>query len=934
MTHATSDAKSYVIPFSELDKSDLSVAGGKGANLGEICAAGLPVPSGFVISTAAYGAFVQANELQQSIVELAEAVVATDPHSVTAAAEQINDLFMRGTIGEDLVSAITTAHAHLVAESGTEDGLAVAVRSSATAEDLPSASFAGQQDTYLNIRGSDALLDAVKRCWASLWTARAIAYRARQGIDPASVRLAVVVQQLVPADAAGILFTANPVNGHRDQMLINATWGLGEAIVGGEVTPDTIVVEKATQAILAHEIATKRVMTVRTESGTEQQPVPSAQQTRPAVDGATAQQLAHYGAQIEAHYGMPMDIEWAIAAGQIAILQARPITSLPPAPLQNVVWEPVVPNTIWMRRQIVEHMPEPLSPLFEDLYVKRGLKQSIAELFQIMAAAGNVQIELDDFMAHSFAATINGYAYTTGSYTMTPRNLWAIAKIYTRIFKLFKMPMFDWEKSVLPTYQATIEQWRNLDLTTATDETLLRGIREMALADSRYWFGSAPNLGLSRLVDPLFDWLLKSPLFRHALPPSRPGSSSFLRGFDSKALAAQADMEVLADTIRGAQSLRDLVMATAAGQLRTALAAHPDGQPVLDSIQQYLDEYGHQIYNLDFAEPTQNEDPLPLLLSLKALVASAPEQRARDRQTAMAAAREALVTDTMRALNPLTRQLFQWVWRWTKHYAPYRERVMFYMGAAWPTLRVLAHELGQRLTAAGVIADPDEIYYLQSSEIAAASSALANSQEPPVLVAVAQERRALRSARQRLTPPPKVPEQSSLKVGPISLSMFDPTPGEADSEGPVLHGYAVGTGRVTAPASVIRSSADFGQMQPGTILVCTTTTPAWTPLFSQAKGLVTDVGGALAHGSIVAREYGIPAVMGTGVATERIQSGMLLAVDGDAGTVTLVDAATGDATVAGHGDEDGEGEHEQRALGKWLLFAAAIVALVAWWRRR
>lgn len=876
----------YTIPFAQLTKSNILTAGGKGANLREMTAAGFPVPPGFVLTTEAYDAFVRANGLQQQIVELANRVVADDPQSSEMIAEKIRPLFVQGSIADGLVAEITDAYNRLTQTTGT----AVAVRSSATAEDLPTASFAGQQDTFLNIQGEDALLDAVKKCWASLWSARAITYRLRQGIDPDSVSLAVVVQQLIPADAAGILFTANPITGDRDQILINATWGLGEAIVGGQVTPDTVVIGKSTNEIVSRTTATKTMMTVRTETGTKEQSVPQAQQDEQVLDDATALQLARFGAQIEVHYAMPMDIEWAIADGIISILQARPITSLPPAPLKDVVWEPVTPNTIWMRRQIVEHMPEPLSPLFEDLYLIRGLTQSMDKLLATMSEISGAEIDFNALMPHGFAGTINGYAYTTGSFKMSGKNLRAILRIYARIFKFFKLPAFDWEGVVLPEYQAIIAYWGAIDLGETADEELLRGIREMAAADSSYWFGSAVNLGLSRLLDPLFDRLLKSFLFRFALPEPRPGSSAFLRGFDSKALDAQVDMETLADAIRRSDLLCALVLNTPATQLITALSAHAEGQSVLDGIQQYLAIYGHQIYNLDFVAPTQAEDPLAMMMSLKVLVEHPPEQDARTRQTQLATARDELVAQTMKALNPFSRRLFRWIWTWTKHYGPYREHVMFYMGAAWPTLRKLAHELGERLADVGVIAGPDDIYYLDSDEIAAAIEARSNRQALPNFVQLAQERRDLRESRKRVTPLPKVPARSSLKMGPINLSMFEPTPTHAvNREGSVLKGYAVSMGHITAPASVIRSVADFDKMKPGTILVCTTTTPAWTPLFSQAVGLVTDVGGALAHGSIVAREYGIPAVMGTGVATERIKSGMILVVDGDAGTVTLAE---------------------------------------------
>ncbi len=931
---------SYIIPFSQLNKTNIPTAGGKGANLGEMIVGGFPVPAGFVLTTAAYDAFVQAHGLQQQIVDWTNSAAADDPQLGTATAEKIQRLFLNADLPETIVDELLAAW-HDLGE------LYVAVRSSATAEDLPTASFAGQQETFLNVQDEAALLEAVKKCWASLWTARAMAYRLHQDIDPASVSLAVVVQKLVDADSSGILFTANPTSGERDQILINAAWGLGEAIVGGLVTPDSVVVDQGNWQIVSRETATKTVMTVRTESGTQEQAVPQAQQNQAVLDDATAVELARIGAQIEAHYEMPMDVEWAIADGEIAILQARPITSLPPEPLKNVTWEPPTPDTIWMRRQIVEHMPDPLSPLFEELYLKKGMEQSIDQLMRAMGEIGGVQIDLKEMMPHGFADAINGYAYTTGSFKMSGENLKTILRIYARIFRFFNATAFDWHGVVLPGYQALIDQWQSIDLAETPDAELLRGIGEMAAADSSYWFGSSLNLGLSRMMDPLFDKLLKSPLIRHALPQPKLGSSAFLRGFDSKALDAQADMERIADAVRGSASLRELVLNTGASQLPAALAAHPDGQPVLDGIDHYLDEYGHQIYNLDFVDPTQNEEPLPLLLSLKALVKDAPAEAVRVRQAKMARERDALVAQTRQALNPLSRRLFEWMWKWTKHYAPYREHVMFYMGAAWPAVRKLAHELGQRLAAAGAIAAPDDLYYLESSEIAAAIEARASGQSVPQFAGLAQERRALRAARKRLAPLPKVPERSSLKFGPIDLSLFDPTPSGVVNQGSILNGYAVGTGRVSAPASVIRSSADFNEMQPGSILVCTTTTPAWTPLFSQAVGLVTDVGGALAHGSIVAREYGIPAVMGTGVATERIQSGMMLAVDGDAGTVTLLDEVAGEVAdqVAGGRslprDARTDLSSTSSAVRKWALLVLAVgiavgsvVKLMAWRKKR
>jgi pyruvate,water dikinase len=874
---------SPVIPISRLDKSNLDVAGGKGSNLGELARLDLPVPAGFVISTSAYVSFVEANELQEAILDRAAAVVVGDPLSAEAASKAIQILFQDGTVPESLASPIRKAYAEF------EQDLPVAVRSSATAEDLPTASFAGQQDTYLNVRGEDALLDAVRNCWASLWTARAISYRARQGIDPGSVSLAVVVQELIPAEKSGILFTANPVDGQRDQILINAAWGLGEAIVGGLVTPDDVVLSKKPLALVSRETGSKSVMTAIDVEGTREIDVPAHQQDEQVLDEAEAIELARLGIEIEDHYGIPMDIEWAIANHKIAILQARPITSLPdPAPaLPEFVWEPISPKTIWMRRQIVEHMPEPLSPLFEDLYLTQGLPATVDRLLAAMSGTDKSPLDMWKMMPDGFARTINGYAYTAASGKMDMSAVLPIIKIYARMPRLTKLPFFNFEEGVVPAYRSIIAHWSDVDLEAAEDAELLDGMAELAAADSTYWFGSAIVLGFSRVLDPVFDRLLKSFLVRGALPQPRPGSSVFLRGFDAKALDAQADLEALAERIRDLPEAAELIAQNQAEDMLAVLNTSPGADEVLERIHEYFEEYGHQIYNLDFADPTQIEDPMPVLLSLKALVQKPPQVTARARQAELAKNRDALVEATEKKLNPLSRGLFRWVWKSTKRYGPYREHVLFYLGLAWPTVRKLAIQLGQRLAADGSLAAAEDIYFLHDAEIRQAIEARQSNAAVPDLRDAAAERRALRNLRKRVTPPAKVPAGSTLKFGPFKFSMFDPTPEEPDMESAFLKGHGVSTGTVTGPASVVRSIDDFDQMQPGTILVCPTTTPAWTPLFSQAVGLVTDIGGALAHGSIVAREYGIPAVMGTGVATERIESGMMLVVDGDAGTVRM-----------------------------------------------
>ncbi len=305
--------KPFTLPLSDT-QATLETVGGKGMSLAKMIQAGFPVPDGFHITTEAYWAFVAANELQTKILAALKDVDASLPATLEAAFATIGGLFADSKIPDDLASPIVIAYESLANRES------VAVRSSATAEDLPDASIAGQQESFLNVRGEQELLVAVKKCWASLWTARAISYRARQNISLERVSLAIVVQTLVPADAAGILFTANPVNGKYDQMVINAAWGLGEAVVGGAVTPDSLTVSKPTGRVIHRETAEKQVMTVRTESGTSDQPVPDHLKKAPVLSDKQAVILVRMGTKIEKLYNTPMDIEWALWKGRFAIL--------------------------------------------------------------------------------------------------------------------------------------------------------------------------------------------------------------------------------------------------------------------------------------------------------------------------------------------------------------------------------------------------------------------------------------------------------------------------------------------------------------------------------------------------------------------------------------------------------------------------------------
>jgi pyruvate,water dikinase len=866
----------YALPLADPRAAQLSVAGGKGAALARLSAAGLPVPPAFVVTTAAYQRFVRENHLEPGIIAALRPVDASRPATSEAAARTIGALVTGPPIAQVVVDQIRQAYADL---DGGEQR--VAVRSSATAEDLPGMSFAGQQETYLNVRGEEALLDSVRRCWASLWTARAIGYRLKMGIDQRSVSMAVVVQRMVPSELAGVLFTANPTTGERTEMVVNASYGLGEAVVSGEVTPDRLVVDKASLVVKEAVLGDKQVAVRPSDGrGTTTEAVPKDRRGKLALGEQSVRQLGQLAVRVEKAFGdVPQDLEWAIADGRCWLLQARPMTGLPLAPLEDVRWEPPIPGTQWVRRQVAENMPEPLSPLFEELYLKHGMQLAMDVALEM---AGESDLVVDTGLP--WYATVNGYAYLCATTAVNWAGLIrSIPGLVTGkpIRSIFRRAIPYWRDEVLPAHLRTVALWKELDLVTASNERLLDGIRELAQSEAVYWGSATLALAVAKNSD-----LALARFLSVAVPRSGLSSALFLRGFPSKALEAEVELQGVAGQIRASRELREVVGATRAERLLDALRASGSGRGVVERLQRYLDRYGHQVYDLDFAEPTQAEDPLPVLLSLKIHVQQ-PALDVSARQAQMARERESLTQKTARSLDPVRRRLFLKILRWAQDLAPRRQEAMFYVGSAWPALRRLALELGWRLVEAGSLSVPDHVFYLETAELQAASQARAAGQPRPDLARLASDRHELREARKRLHPPAAVPPAARWKFGPLDISFAETQKRNAAGRA-TLSGFAVSPGRVTAPASVIRSPADFDKMLPDTILVCPTTNPAWTPLFAQARGLVTDIGGVAAHGSIVAREYGIPAVMGTGSATQRIASGRIVMVDGDAGAVTLV----------------------------------------------
>ena len=954
----------YIEPF-QTSANDLELLGGKGRSLTNLVNHGFSVPSGFHVTTRSYKRFISVNDLQGRILDAAQPELVNQRASFEKASSSIRELIESATIPDDLVADIQSSYESLGAAS--KGDLPVAVRSSANAEDLADLSFAGQQETYLNVRGAQEVVAAVKKCWASLWTPQALNYRHQNGIGQDSVAMSVVVQTLIPAEVAGILFTANPATGERSEMILNASYGLGEAVVSGQVTPDMYIVDRLDGSIKESVVGSKELaITANEEQGVGTREVSDERKNKPVLDAAQVRELWGMAeAVLKVYDDVPQDIEWAIRDNAIHVLQARPITNLPVQPIE-ISWEVPAPATYVSRRQIVENMPDPICPLFEELYLTEGLESTRKDV-SLMVGGGPMFI------------TVNGYAYQRFDFKMVhdqarekgllpaddatidvaeleaqkekaedaKKSSTSASKVEKgssveaarrrdearkkdlavreRDVVLFrddlteldrqefdewcrtqtapefaltltmpesKNPTYiafnnsewndrqtgEWFKVTRPRLHGIREKWRQIDPSKATDLELLEAIRDMGIEEGYYWSSnSSHSFGVAKSTDDQLQCFL-----RETLPDHHFISGQFLSGIESKTMQANADLFAIAREIRKNHALTFLVNVTPAKLVLDALQQRNDSKPVLELLDAYLATYGHQGYSMDFVEPTQAEDPAAIVAALKAMVADddyhPDDQAKRAQQT-----REEKYSEISELLSGLEYWQFRFRLWLARKYHFIREEVAFMFGYTWGVLRPMAFELGERLVDVGTLNRPDDLFFLVSSEIREAIVARGRCESLPHLGELASNRRELREARKRHHPPGTLPAEASQ----IDGIAFKETQVKNESDSNVMRGFPVSSGKVTAPASVVTGADDFDKMAPGSILVSPLTTPAWTQLFAHAAGLVTDVGSILAHGSIVAREYGIPAVLGVGDGTKRIKHCQLISIDGDQGTVVL-----------------------------------------------
>ncbi|MBI5842007.1 MAG: pyruvate, phosphate dikinase [Chloroflexi bacterium] len=879
--------KPFTLPLSD-SQANLETVGGKGMSLAKMINAGFPIPDGFHITTEAYRAFIEANQLQTKILAALKDVDATLPATLETVSVTIGRFFADAQIPTDLAATITEAYAALPhplplsqRERGWGEGILVAVRSSATAEDLPEASFAGQQETFLNIRGEEALLEAVKKCWASLWTARAIAYRIKNNIDQNTVALAVVAQEMVNAEAAGILFTANPMNGRRDEMVINAAWGLGEAIVGGLVSPDIIVVDKATGKVKKVDVAEKTVITVLTESGTREESLNDARRSSQVMNEAQVIELVNIARRIESFYGSPQDIEWCYvvspspsgrgARGEdnFYVVQSRPITALPPEPVQ---WTLPRPKLMMARGSLAEHLPNAVSPLFGTLGL-RPVNKATAELGDFMGGIDLLEAEYQ-------YRVINGYVYF--GFLMSAKFMWAMIKVtFTSLGLMFGRSKERWLEA-RAIFANAITPWEKKQAENLSPSELLEGVRAVMYAAGKYY----TVIQSSTLPSASSSELIFTGVYKMVSRKDEPKAETLLFGLETVPLRAEKSLFDLGMWIREHPALRDLTFRTPTEELVAALKAdsHPETIPAQEwdefksRLEKHSDEFGHTSFEFDFMNPTPAEIPKLILDSIK-MYAEGKGSDPYARQREVVEKREQTLQKIRNRFKLIPNRWFDKALKWAMDTGPAREDSLADMGMGHTIVRRMLGELGQRFVGNGAIENAEDIYWLVEDEVNELASMLERSEKLPNYSDKAPARKAEWREQMKLVPPAMLPEKSGwAKLIPWNRE---------NMSGNVLKGLGASAGKVTATACVMFAPEDFNKMKPGDVLVAVITTPAWTPLFTMASAIVTDIGGPLSHSSIVAREYGIPAVLATGSGTRRIQDGQTITVDGSAGTVTL-----------------------------------------------
>jgi rifampicin phosphotransferase len=877
-----------VVDLADVDSTMINAVGGKALNIGIMSSGGLPVPGGFCVTTAAYRLVVQ-QQLDDLMDKLASA---TDMGGVAATAEEARRRVLALEPPAELRTTITDHYDAL------GDSEAVAVRSSATAEDLAYASFAGQQDSYLNVVSSASLLDAVRRCWASLWTDRAVSYRNANGIDHRSVALAVVVQSMIDATAAGVMFTANPVTSSRNETVIDASPGLGEAVVSGAVNPDHFVVNSVGRRIVARRLGDKRVMITGLPGGGTEHRELVDQSSEACLDDKQVLQLADLGQQVQRHYGAPQDTEWALdSAGRFWLTQARPITTLYPLPrmhqpglrvlmclsLAQGLTRPITPMGLASIRLIgtsvatAIKMPPPQrlagppamhapgQRLFMDITSvlrSRLGRRAVIAIFGVMEARASAVLK-------TLAKRPEFSIIDSRDHTMLRHIAGALVRNRVPVRAALGLANPEWAYRGIAATERRLRRTLTLPANATASQRLdfvEQRLGELFLLMPRtaaYAVGGFLMLAASRR-------LLGAVV--------QPGElQEVLRGLPHN-ITTEMDLQLwgLTEEIRNDEASQRAFTDLAVPDLLQRYRDRALPPAAQRGLQGFLRRYGHRaVAEIDLGMPRWSDDPSHLLGVISNYLRLDIEDLDPVSQFRAGQAKaESMITSLTTRLAERSRvraRLAGWTLRRVRQLAGLRESPKFLLVLALGVMREQLKEVGRELATAERIDQIDDVFFLDLGD---ARRGLAG-EDLRALVAERREEYAQELKRRHI---PRLLLSDGTEPEALAI--------EADRADGALAGSPASTGTVTGRARVVLDPVG-AHLEPGEILVAPSTDPGWTPMFLTAGGLVMEMGGSNSHGAVVAREYGIPAVVGVPEATHKIETGQLITVDGATGLVTV-----------------------------------------------
>ncbi|MCB2353832.1 phosphoenolpyruvate synthase [Clostridium estertheticum] len=878
----------YILFFDEIDKKDISLVGGKGANLGEMTKAGFHVPYGFCVTTQAYREFLQYNNLLNFITEM---IKDANIDNITEIGEKIREKIGQSAIPEKVAKEILNA----INKTGTNNYYAV--RSSATAEDLAFASFAGQQDTYLNIKGENSVLLSVRDCWASLFTDRAILYRIQNKIEHEKVYMSAVVQKMIVPEVAGIMFTADPLSGHRGIISIDASYGLGEALVSGLVSPDIYKVRKSNMQIDNKIIGDKKLAILPIEGGgTKKVEITGKKSKSQVMIDSCIKKLAQLGMKIEKHYGCPQDIEWCLEKSELYIVQSRAITSLFPLPAPLPQDDALHAYFSFNHCQV---MTDPISPLGIGILriilpFDKGVRSESGYKF-LTCAAGRIYIDLSELLKYKKIRK-------------------GLPSFFKNVDELLSESLIELINR--PDFKTKIKKRKHTDvaLLKYMSPILINGIKNITYKkpeDTIEFMNRYVETRVKKTVDAIdsakqgidkLEAIYKASSydrdFQKLIPKMGPGMISFkvLERLEQKLLGTNHYVNTIAKGLEGNITTE---MGLLIGDLADIIRKSPDlviefenenystlfyridklkGNDEFKRLfNTFMDKYDMRAAGeIDMAKDRWIENPEPLAKSILAIIKTSQEgihrKEYKDTIEKAKKAAEEFIREVEAKHGKVKGKIVRRFIRILRNVLPAREHPKYLIMKMILIFKKAFLEEAKVLVEKGYLAYEKDIFYINFWEL---YSAVQNNES---LIDLARQRKEEYDHYRKLSPPRVLTSDGEeIKAGYKKENM---------PEGALI-GIPVSSGVIEGIARVITDPSK-DSINKGEILVAPFTDPGWTPLFINAAGLVMEIGGLLTHGTVVAREYGIPAVVGVSDATKKIKTGQKIRVDGNTGFVIII----------------------------------------------